>query len=96
MNQQQQKLIDKLLSTNVNNEIDINDIQSELVLLQPEDTNESNKKNHDYEDNKSIIYIENYKLELTELKTKNPCISCSRNSIYTDSINNYCWIHCQI
>ena len=69
------KLINKLLSVDINNQIDISD----LII----------KKNLN-------ISIENFKLELTELKINKICISCTRKGIYTDNINNYCWIHCQI
>lgn len=44
----------------------------------------------------SSISIENNKSLLTELKTNKPCVNCSRNSIYTDNVNNYCWIHSQM
>jgi len=79
-----EKLIYKIKSSNINKQIDITDL-NEINLVE----NIQNKIPNN-------IYIENYKLELVELKINKKCINCSRNSMYTDNINHYCWIHCQI
>ena len=76
-----QELIDILLSVKINNKMDILDI-NEFCLRNKID--------------QSNISIENYNLELSEIKINKPCINCSRTSMYTDKINNYCWIHCQL
>jgi hypothetical protein len=81
-----QELIDILLSVKINNKMDILDINDIYSLSE---TNEA-------ETNQSSISIENYNLELIEVKINKPCINCSRTSMYTDKINNYCWIHCQL
>jgi len=77
-----QILINKLLSTNIHGEIYFKKLKNKKKLLF------SIKNNN--------ISIENNKLLLTEIKTNKICINCSRNGIYTDNMNNYCWIHCQM
>ena len=50
-------------------------------------------------DNERAIPIEYYNKTLYELakpyNKRCDLKSCSRKAQYTDSVNNYCWIHCQ-
>lgn len=37
-----------------------------------------------------------YQTELVEINNNSLCYICKKNAYYSDSINQYCWIHSQI
>ena len=70
---------------------EINNI--ELIIPNKIDTEDLKELFNIFNTNKPIP-IRYFEKNLVEKKTIK-CNKCSRRSLYTDNLNNYCWIHSQ-